>query len=91
MAVKIGLNRVGKKKNPSYRLVVKNPQKGKIIEDLGFYNPRTKARNFNEQAIVRRLQQGAQLMDAVRKLLEKDNIIEAGEKNRKKTSLSIVN
>ena len=42
MAVKIRLKRVGKKKAPSYRVVVadaRSPRDGRIIENLGWYNP----------------------------------------------------
>ncbi len=44
MAVKIRLFRVGKKKNPMYRIVVTDSRKGsrgKYIEKIGFYNPTT--------------------------------------------------
>ena len=43
MAVKIRLMRVGKKKQPSYRVVVtdsRSPRDGRFIEVLGQYAPR---------------------------------------------------
>jgi small subunit ribosomal protein S16 len=43
LAVKIRLRRVGKKKEPHYRIVVtdiRNPRDGKFIEIIGHYNPR---------------------------------------------------
>ena len=44
MAVRIRLRRVGRKKQPSYRVVVADsadPRDGNYIDALGFYNPRT--------------------------------------------------
>ena len=44
MAVKIRLKRMGAKKAPFYRVVVadsRSPRDGKIIENLGYYNPIT--------------------------------------------------
>src|SRR5216683_1661123 len=42
MAVKIRLKRVGKKKAPSYRVVIadaRSPRDGRIIDNIGWYNP----------------------------------------------------
>jgi small subunit ribosomal protein S16 len=44
MSLRIRLRRVGRKKQPSYRIVVVNsaaPRDGAYVEELGFYNPRT--------------------------------------------------
>ena len=44
MAVKLRLTRVGKKKQPQYRIVAADsraPRDGRFIEILGQYNPRT--------------------------------------------------
>ena len=44
MAVKIRLKRTGKKKTPSYRIVVADsryPRDGRFIEQVGFYDPMT--------------------------------------------------
>lgn len=43
MSVRIRLRRVGRKKQPSYRIVVaesSNPRGGVYVESVGFYNPR---------------------------------------------------
>ena len=40
--VKIRLKRMGKKKAPSYRIVVadaRSPRDGRFIEEIGFYDP----------------------------------------------------
>lgn len=45
MSLRIRLRRVGRKKQPSYRIVVANsaaPRDGAYVDELGFYNPRTK-------------------------------------------------
>ena len=44
MAVKIRLRRMGKKKQPHYRIVVadsRSPRDGRFVENLGYYNPLT--------------------------------------------------
>ena len=44
MAVKLRLMRMGKKKQPTYRVVAadsRSPRDGRFIEILGFYNPRS--------------------------------------------------
>lgn len=43
MSLRIRLRRIGRKKQPSYRIVVANstaPRDGAYIDELGFYNPR---------------------------------------------------
>jgi small subunit ribosomal protein S16 len=43
MPVRIRLRRVGRKKQPSYRIVVaesQNPRGGAYLDNVGFYNPR---------------------------------------------------
>ena len=49
---------------------------GRPLEELGFYNPRTKETRLNTEAIRARLSQGAQPTDTVRSLLEKGGLIE---------------
>jgi small subunit ribosomal protein S16 len=75
MAVKLRLTRVGKTKQPEYRIVAadsRSPRDGRFIEILGHYNPRTDPSTLsvdNDKAI-KWLRQGAQPTDRVRKLLE---------------------
>ena len=75
MAVKLRLTRVGKTKQPQYRIVAadsRSPRDGRFIEILGHYNPRTDPSTLsvdNDKA-VKWLRQGAQPTDRVRKLLE---------------------
>ena len=47
--VRIRLRRQGAKKQPTYRVVVADqhaPRDGRIIENIGFYNPRTDPETF---------------------------------------------
>ena len=65
MTVKIRLKRTGKKKTPSYRVVVANsrsPRDGRIIENLGWYNPLTDPSTIqiNEEKVLGWLRNGAQ-------------------------------
>jgi small subunit ribosomal protein S16 len=72
--VKIRLKRVGKKKQPSYRVVVadsRSPRDGRIIEAIGHYHPRREPSEIaidNARALYW-LERGAQPSDGVRKLL----------------------
>jgi small subunit ribosomal protein S16 len=75
MAVKLRLTRVGKTKQPQYRIVAsdsRSPRDGRFIEIVGNYNPRTEPSTINvdNDKAVRWLLQGAQPTDRVRKLLE---------------------
>jgi small subunit ribosomal protein S16 len=77
--IKIRLKRFGKKREASYRLVAMlstSRRDGRPLEELGFYNPRTDEVRLEVEAILKRLQQGAQPTDTVRRILEKANVIE---------------
>ena len=72
--VKLRLTRVGKKKQPSYRLVAapsRSPRDGRFIEILGHYNPLTNPPTvvFKEERIIHWLKDGAQPSDSVRQRL----------------------
>ena len=81
MAVKLRLTRVGKTKQPEYRIVAadsRSPRDGRFIEILGHYNPRTDPSTLsvdNDKA-VKWLSQGAQPTERVRKLLEISGALE---------------
>ena len=93
MAVRIRLRRQGRKKAPTYRIVVaagRSPRDGKVIEILGQYAPRS-----GEQAIqldVERanywLNVGAQPSDTVRSLLRKAGVLKARHETRLATKLA---
>ena len=74
MAVKIRLLRVGKTKQPSYRVVVadsRSPRDGRIIETIGHYGPRAEPSRLELDAdrALAWLRQGAQPTEQVQKLL----------------------
>lgn len=73
--VKLRLMRMGKKKQPTYRLVAadsRSPRNGRFIEILGHYNPRTDPSTIqidNDKAVAW-LRKGAQPTETVEKLLK---------------------
>ncbi len=80
MAVKIRLTRMGKKKNPFYRVVVADERArrdGAPIEEIGYYNPMTEPADIKIDAekAQKWLANGAQPTDTVRALLKKSEII----------------
>ncbi len=77
--IKLRLKRFGKKREASFRLVACNStsrRDGRPLQELGFYNPRTKETRLDTEALRTRLSQGAQPTDAVRALLEKGGLLE---------------
>ena len=77
--IKLRLKRFGKKREASFRLVACNStsrRDGRPLEELGFYNPRTKETRLDTEAIRERLGQGAQPTDVVRTLLERGGLLE---------------
>jgi small subunit ribosomal protein S16 len=78
--VRIRLRRTGKKKQPSYRVVVadsESPRDGRFIENIGVYNPRTDPATIriDEERALYWLSQGAQPSDPVVRLLRKLGIL----------------
>lgn len=72
--------RVGKKKQPSYKIVVtdkKNPPRaGRFVEQVGFYNPLTKEKVLKPERFKYWLGVGAKPSDTVYNLLISEKIIE---------------
>ncbi len=80
MAVKLRLKRMGKKKQPVYKVVaadVRSPRDGRFIEAIGFYNPLTDPATvkINEERALYWLGVGAQPTDTVKNLLSKKGIL----------------
>ena len=74
MSVKIRLMRMGKKKQPTYRVVVadsRSPRDGRIIETIGHYNAQTDPSTIviDEERARSWLARGAQPSNTVKKLL----------------------
>ena len=77
--IKLRLKRFGKKKEASFRVVACNStsrRDGRPLQELGFYNPRTKETRLDTEALRKRLTEGAQPTDVVRTLLEKAGLLE---------------
>ena len=80
MAVKMRMMRMGAKKAPFYRVVVadsRSPRDGRIIEQIGYYNPMTDPAEvkIDAEKAQKWLKVGAQPSDTVRALLKKSGVI----------------
>ena len=66
--LKIRLKRLGAKKAPSYRIIVINSttkREGKPVQELGFYNPKTKEMRLDKAAAESWISKGAQPTETV--------------------------
>ena len=76
--LKIRLQRIGKKNDPSYRIAwvehTTSPH-GKFIELLGSYSPKMKVKKFDKERIEYWLTKGAQASPTVHNLLVDEKII----------------
>lgn len=88
MAVKLRLTRIGKKKQPQYRIVAadaRSPRDGRFIEKLGTYNPllpREHAQRItlDKERIAHWLKVGAQPSDRVAKFLSQAEMMKPRER-----------
>ena len=79
--LRIRLKRVGKKKQPSYRIVVADaraPRDGAVVEQLGHYDPLTDPPTivYDEERALKWLRQGAQPSEPVERFLRLRGILE---------------
>lgn len=76
----IRLFRVGKKNQPSFKIVVtqkeKPPRAGRFLEQVGFWNPLTKQKNLSPDRIKYWLSVGAHPSDTVFNMLVSEKIVE---------------
>ncbi|NUM70002.1 MAG: 30S ribosomal protein S16 [Ignavibacteriaceae bacterium] len=77
--VKLRLQRMGKKRQPVYKIVAvdaRSPRDGKFLEDLGQYNPTKDPHfiNIKEDRAIYWLNNGAQPTDTVNSLLRKTGV-----------------
>jgi small subunit ribosomal protein S16 len=87
MAVRLRLRRTGRKKAPTYRIVVcdsRSPREGKFIEIIGQYAPRggETALNLQIDRANYWLDNGAQPSDTVRSLLRKAGVLKTRHETR---------
>ena len=78
MAVKIRLKRMGAKGRPFYRVVIADSRvarDGKVIDQVGYYNPLNEEIKLDDEAIIDWLKKGAQPTDTAKNLLSKSGIM----------------
>jgi len=80
LAVKLRLRRMGKKRQPVYKVVaadVRSPRDGKFIEAIGLYNPKTEPATIEieQERALYWLGVGAQPTDTVKNLLSKTGVL----------------
>jgi len=85
--VRIRLRRTGRKRTPTYRIVVADstsPRDGRFIEIIGQYSPRQgeTALNLKTERANYWLDNGAQPSDTVRSLLRKAGVLKARHEAR---------
>jgi small subunit ribosomal protein S16 len=76
--LKLRLKKIGRKRQPSYRLVVmetRNRRDGRAIDEVGYYNPITKESSFESEKIIKWLKNGVKPTDTVKGLLKKAKIL----------------
>ena len=74
--LKIRLKRLGAKKSPSFRVIVINSttkREGRPVEELGYYNPKTKEMKLNKESALSWISKGAQPTETVKYLIANCN------------------
>ena len=74
--LKIRLKRMGAKKNPTYRIIVINSttkREGRPVQELGHYNPKTKAMKLDKVSALEWVKKGAQPTETVAYLIKNCN------------------
>lgn len=67
---------MGAKKNPSYRVIVINSttkREGRPVQELGYYNPKTKVMQLDKTAALDWVKKGAQPTETVAYLIKNCN------------------
>ena len=76
--LKLRLKRIGRKRSPSYRLVIMENftrRDGRPIEEVGYYDPLSKKYNFEVEKIQKWLNVGVRPTKTVSSLLKKADIL----------------
>ena len=83
--LKIRLQRVGRKHDPSFRVVLidsrRGPKSGNFIENLGFYDAIRKVKQIKADRVKHWIANGAQVSDTVHNILVSEKVIEGKKKN----------
>lgn len=89
----IRFQRVGKKNEPSFRIVLtekhRGPQK-KYLEELGFYDPRKKTARLKPERISYWLSQGAKVSPSCHNLLISKGVISGSKIHKHKAGIPVV-
>ena len=88
MSVKIRLTRIGRHKDPIYRVVVADSRfarDGRYVEQIGYFDPAKGEENadINEELALKWLAKGAQPSDSIRTLFNRKGIMEKFAKSKK--------
>ena len=79
--LKMRLQRMGRKNEPHYRLVVTDQrngvQSGKFIDIVGSYNPKSGSVELKKELITSWISKGVQLSDTVHNFLVEQKVIDA--------------
>lgn len=92
--VKLRFARIGRKNIQVFKIVAQDSRRdpfGRVIENLGFYNPRSKEKKINVDRVKEWISKGAQVSDSLHNLLITEKIIKGKKRNvysvkRKKTA-----
>lgn len=79
----IRLQRVGRKNTPHFRVVAtdsQNPPRGKFLEVLGSYNPKTKQAALKADTIKTHLAHGATCSETVWNMLVREGVVEGAKR-----------
>ena len=76
--LKLRLKRIGRKRAPSYRLVVMESsvrRDGRPVEEVGYYDPISKNYKFDQEKIKKWLAYGVKPTETVLNLLKKADLV----------------
>ena|SRR3989344_2095420 len=83
--LKIRLQRIGRKNDPSFRVVLtdsnNSTKSGKFLEILGTYNPRAGEKNLMAERIKYWTSKGAKLSETMHNFLVQDKVVEGKKIN----------
>ena len=80
MAVKLRLTRIGRHKDPFYRIVAADSRyarDGRIVEQIGYFDPQkgVESATINEELALKWLNLGAQPSDTVKAILSRKGLL----------------
>ena len=76
--LKLRLKRIGRKRSPSYRLVIMENtcrRDGRPVEEVGYYDPISKNYKFDQEKIKKWLAYGVKPTETVLNLLKKVDLV----------------